>query len=125
MGDTTDSSPEKMKAIIDTTPAWKPIVEALGNLEKGGRLVINAIRKEDHDKEYLKNLSYQNDLWMEKELKSVANVTGKDVSEFLKLAAKAKIRPNYQVYPLEEANKALLELKEQHIRGAKVLQILS
>lgn len=125
VGDTTDSSPEKMKAIIDTTPAWKPVVEALGNLEKGGRLVINAIRKEDHDKEYLKNLSYQNDLWMEKELKSVANVTGKDVSEFLKLAAKAKIRPNYQVYPLAEANKVLLELKEQHIRGAKVLQILS
>ena len=122
-GDTTDSSPEKMNAIIDTTPAWKPVVEALGNLEKGGRLVINAIRKEDNDKDYLKNLSYQDDLWMEKEIKSVANVTGKDVSEFLELAAKAKIRPNFQVYPLEEVNKALLELKERHVRGAKVLQI--
>lgn len=120
-GDTTDVPPEKMDAIIDTTPAWKPVVEALGNLEKGGRLVINAIRKEDHDKDYLKNFSYQDDLWMEKEIKSVANITGKDVSEFLELAAKAKIRPTFQVYSLEKANKALLELKENHIRGAKVL----
>ena len=120
--DTTDCSPE-LDAIIDTTPAWKPIVEALGNLQRGGRLVINAIRKEKNDINHLQNLSYQDHLWMEKEIKSVANVTGKDVSEFLVLAAKAKIRPNFQVYPLEEANKALLELKEQHVRGAKVLQI--
>ncbi len=122
-GDITDSPPEKMNAIIDTTPAWKPVIEALGNLEKGGRLVINAIRKEDYDRHYFQDLSYQDDLWMEKELKSVANVTGKDVSEFLELAAQAKIRPNFHVYPLEEANKALTELKEQQIRGAKVLLI--
>ena len=123
VGDTTDSAPEKMDAIIDTTPAWNPIVAALGNLEKGGRLVINAIRKEDIDKDCLKKLSYHNHLWMEKELKSVANVTGKDVCEFLELAAKAKIRPTFKVYPFENVNQALWELKDQQIRGAKVLQI--
>ncbi len=122
-GDTTDRSPEKLDAIIDTTPAWKPVVEALANLNKGGRLVINAIRKEDIDQEYLQNLSYPDHLWLEKEIKSVANVTARDVREFLELAAKAKIQPDYQEYPLEEANKALLEMKNQKIRGAKVLRI--
>jgi propanol-preferring alcohol dehydrogenase len=123
-GETTDASPEKLDAIIDTTPAWVPVVEALGNLQKGGRLVINAIRKEKGDQEYLQKLSYRDHLWMEKEIKSVANVTAKDVSDFLGLAAKACIKPEVQMYPLEQANVALLELKEQKIRGAKVLQIL-
>ncbi len=120
-GDTTDTSPQKLDAIIDTTPVWKPVVEALRNLKKGGRLIINAIRKEEVDKAYLQKLSYQDHLWLEKELKTVANVTRSDVSGFLELAAKAKIRPEVQTYPLEQANQALLELKTQKIRGAKVL----
>lgn len=122
-GNTSDPSPEKLDSIIDTTPAWRPVVEAMGNLEKGGRLVINAIRKEESDKDYLQNLSYADHLWLEKEIKTVANVTGKDVSDFLQLAAKASIKPETLLYPLEEANKALLELKEKHIKGAKVLKI--
>ncbi|TSA24997.1 MAG: alcohol dehydrogenase [Bacteroidetes bacterium] len=122
-GDTTDIPPEKMDAIIDTTPVWKPVVEALKNLKPGGRMVINAIRKEDADKEYLLKLNYPEHLWMEKEIKSVANVTGSDVREFLTLAAEMPIKPEVQLYPLEDANKALLELKQQQIRGAKVLKV--
>ncbi|HUH46928.1 MAG TPA: zinc-dependent alcohol dehydrogenase family protein [Arenibacter sp.] len=122
-GDTTNSPPQKLDVIIDTTPSWKPVVEALGNLEKGGRLVINAIRKEDTDKAYLQNLSYPEHLWLEKEIKSVANVTGTDVVDFLRLAAEIGIKPEVELYPLEEANMALIELKEKRIRGAKVLQI--
>ena len=49
-GDTLETAPEKLHAIIDTTPAWTPVVEALKNLVPGGRLVINAIRKEEDDK---------------------------------------------------------------------------
>ncbi|MCK0144914.1 zinc-dependent alcohol dehydrogenase family protein [Arenibacter sp. F26102] len=122
-GDTANASPEKLDSIIDTTPAWKPVLEALTNLKKGGRLVINAIRKEEKDKSYLQNLNYQDQLWMEKEIKSVANLTVKDVENFLILAAKASITPEVQLYSLEEANKALFEMKEHHIRGAKVLKI--
>ncbi len=122
-GDTTDTSPQKLHAIIDTTPVWKPVVEAMKNLLPGGRLVINAIRKEDHDKEYLLNLSYEDHLWMEREIKSVANVALIDVREFLQLAAEVPIKPEYQTFSLEEANKALVELKERKIRGAKVLVI--
>jgi propanol-preferring alcohol dehydrogenase len=57
-GDTTERSPHKLDCIIDTTPAWEPVVEALANLESGGRLVINAIRKEA-DTSCLLNLDYK------------------------------------------------------------------
>jgi alcohol dehydrogenase, propanol-preferring len=122
-GDFPDEAPEKQEAIIDTTPAWKPAVEALKNLKPGGRLVVNAIRKEEKDKKSLLELDYARYLWMEKEIKSVANVTRKDVSEFLELAAGIHLKPEIQVYPLEEANRALLDLKERKIRGSKVLKI--
>ncbi|HVN72752.1 MAG TPA: zinc-dependent alcohol dehydrogenase family protein [Desulfomonilia bacterium] len=122
-GDTDDRPTEKLHAIIDTTPVWRPVVEALDSLQPGGRLVINAIRKEDTDKDYLLKIDYPIHLWMEKEIKSVANVTGRDIREFLSLAAEIPIRPEVQEYPLEEANTALMELKQRRIRGAKVLMI--
>lgn len=122
-GDIDEEPPEKLNCVIDTTPAWKPIIEALKNLEAGGRLVINAIRKEAFDKEYLLKLEYPSHLWLEKEIKSVANVTRKDVSDFLDLAAEIPIKPEIEEFPLEEANRALMELKERKIRGAKVLRI--
>ncbi|MDM8552986.1 zinc-dependent alcohol dehydrogenase family protein [Desulfobacterales bacterium HSG2] len=122
-GDTEAEPPEKLDSVIDTTPVWKPVVEALKNLKPGGRLVINAIRKEEADKEYLMNLDYPEHLWMEKEIKSVANMERRDADEFLKLAAEIPIKPVVQEFALEEANKALVELKERKIRGAKVLRI--
>ncbi|MFB0534433.1 MAG: zinc-dependent alcohol dehydrogenase family protein [Anaerolineae bacterium] len=122
-GDTEEESPEKLDCIIDTTPVWKPVVEALKSLEPGGRLVINAIRKEEVDKEYLLRLDYPTHLWLEKEIKSVANVARKDVREFLGLAAEIRIKPEVQEFALEEANRALVELKTRKIRGAKVLRI--
>jgi alcohol dehydrogenase, propanol-preferring len=122
-GDTSDEPPEKLDAIIDTTPVWKPVVEALKNLKPGGRLVINAIRKENIDKDYLLKLDFPTHLWMEKEIKSVANVALNDVREFLLIAAEIPIIPEIQVYPLKDANVALSELKRQQIRGAKVLRI--
>jgi propanol-preferring alcohol dehydrogenase len=122
-GDTAEESPAKLDSIIDTTPVWKPIVEALKNLEPGGRLVINAIRKEDADRDYLLKLDYSTHLWMEKEIKTVANVSRRDVSEFLQLAAEMRLKPEVQEFALEEANRALIELKLGTIRGAKVLKI--
>ncbi len=122
-GDTSDRSPEPLDAIIDTTPVWKPVVEALKNLKPGGRLVINAIRKEEIDKDYLLKLDYPNHLWMEKEIKSVANVARNDISEFLNLASQIPIKPETQEFELKDANNALIELKERKIRGAKVLRI--
>jgi len=122
-GGTEAQAPERLHRIIDTTPAWRPVVEALKNLEPGGRLVINAIRKEDADKDYLLSLDYPSHLWLEKEIKSVANVARRDISEFLQLAAKIPIKPHVQEFPLGEANRALRELKEGKIRGGKVLRV--
>ncbi len=122
-GDSTDNIPELLDSIIDTTPVWKTVVEALKNLKPGGRLVINAIRKEEADKNYLLNIDYSRHLWMEKEIKSVANVTRNDVKMFLEIAAEIPVNPEVQEYNLEEANVALTELKDRKIRGAKVLVI--
>jgi propanol-preferring alcohol dehydrogenase len=122
-GDITDRSPELLTAVIDTTPAWKPVVESLASLQPGGRLVINAIRKEDRDKSELLRLDYGRHLWMEREIKSVANVTQWDLREFLPLAARIPLRPRIETYPLEQANLALAELHRGSVRGAKVLLI--
>ena len=120
-GDSADTCPAPLHAVIDTTPAWKPVVEAMRNLRPAGRLVINAIRKEDNDKDSLLSLDYGEHLWREKEIKSVANITRRDIREFLDIAAAIPIRPKTQSYALEDANKALLALKFEPVKGAKVL----
>ena len=122
-GEIDADPPDRMDAVIDATPAWKPVLYALRHLERGGRLVINAIRKEEADRGELAGLDYASQLWQEKEIKSVANVTRQDVREVLDLAAAAGLRPEFQEYPLKDANRALLELKHGKIRGAKVLRI--
>lgn len=120
-GDITSRAPHGLDAIIDTTPAWKPVVEALVNLRPGGRLVINAIRKEDRDKDHLTQIQYETHLWLEKEIKTVANITHQDLNEFLPLAAAVPLHPQIQTYTLAQANLALHELKAGQIKGAKVL----
>jgi alcohol dehydrogenase, propanol-preferring len=122
-GGTEDTSPEKLDSIIDTTPVWLPVIKGLENLKSGGRLVINAIRKEGSDKNLLKGLEYERHLWMEKEIKSVANITRKDIIEFLEIASEIPIVPEVQEFGLADANSALMELKQRKIRGAKVLMI--
>jgi propanol-preferring alcohol dehydrogenase len=118
-----DVPPEALDSIIDTTPVWTPDVAALKVLKAGGRLVINAIRKEEKDRDAFLQLNYPMHLWMEKEIKSVANVTRDDVREFLHIAAEAKIRPEYQEYKLQDSNYALIEMKQGKIHGSKVLVV--
>lgn len=123
VGATGDTPPEKLDCAIDFTPAWNPIVEGLRILQKGGRLVINAIRKEERDKDSLLKLDYARDIWQEKEIKSVANVTRRDAQEFLPLAAEIGIKPRIQEFELKDANKALNLLKQGRIQGAGVLRM--
>lgn len=122
-GGTADTPPVAPQAIIDTTPAWKPVLAALECLRPGGRLVINAIRKETRDQDLLVSLRYEDHLWMEKEVKSVANVTHHDLEAFLPIAAEIPLRVEVEVYALEEANEALAALRSGDVRGAKVLQV--
>ena len=122
-GDTADKSPVELDCIIDTTPVWSAMVEALANLKPGGRLVINAIRKEGTDKEYLQKINYPVHLWMEKEIKSVANVTRRDVEGFINLAASMPFKPEVEEYPFDSANQAILDIRNRRIKGAKVLNV--
>ncbi len=115
--------PLPTRACIDTTPVWTPVLAALETLTPGGRLVINAIRKESLDRQVLASLDYPKHLWMEKEIKSVANVTRRDVRDFLALAASIPLAPEVEEYPLAGAGRALQDLKGRKIRGAKVLSI--
>jgi len=124
VGDTSDMPPERLDAVIDTTPAWKPIVDVLPHLAPGGRLIINAIRKPSADQQELLRLDYASHLWMEREIRSVANVTREDVREMLAAAAESGIRPTIEVLPLREANTALARLSSAtRLRGAMVLEV--
>ena len=123
-GDTSEEPPARMAAIIDTTPAWKPVVSALERLLPGGRLVINAIRKSRADQSELESLDYAKHLWMEREIKSVANVTRADVRDLLAEAASMQLRPSVEEMPLSAANAALGRVaRGEGVRGALVLRV--
>ncbi|MDH4124914.1 MAG: alcohol dehydrogenase catalytic domain-containing protein [Gammaproteobacteria bacterium] len=122
-GSTDDTPPQPPHAIIDTTPVWHPVLAALKCLRPGGILVINAIRKENSDRQEMATIDYTQHLWQEKRLQTVANITRHDISAFLEIANKAGIRPEIRLYRLEDANKALQALRRGQIRGANVLAI--
>jgi propanol-preferring alcohol dehydrogenase len=122
----TERAPHPCAAIIDTTPAWTPVVDALAQLAPGGRLVINAIRKMPDDQDALLRLDYASHLWMEREIKSVANVSRQDVREMLVAATALGLRPTVREMPLERANDALAALRRgEGVHGATVLRVAS
>lgn len=116
-GLTRDDPPKKLDAAIVFAPVSWVAVEALKKLDKGGRLVFAEIHMSP-----FKELDYSL-LWYERELKSTANVTRRDVREFLEEAAKAGVKPDITVYDLKDANKALYDLKYGGIKGSAVLKI--
>jgi alcohol dehydrogenase, propanol-preferring len=122
-GDISEKPPDKLNAIIDTTPAWSTVTGSMLHLKPGGRLVINAIRKESGDQSSLLDIRYQDHLWMEKEIKTVANIARVDVKEFLALAASIPIKPEVEIYRFEDANEAIHDMKHKRVKGAKVLAI--
>lgn len=122
-GNIDEPPPVALAAIIDTTPAWTPVVEALRALAPGGRLVVNAIRKDAADQGALLRIDYATHLWMERELRSVANVTRADVRELLAAADEIGLAPTVEELPLERANEALAAIVRGGGRGVRVLRI--
>ncbi len=118
-GRAEDDPPQRLTCVIDFTPVGETVPNALRVLEKGGRLVIAVIRKRN----LIPPLDYARLLWDEKEIKSVANVTRKDAQDFLPLAAEIPIIPEVREFGLEEANEALVLLKQGKIQGAAVLRM--
>jgi len=118
-GRSGETPPAKLNKAMDFTPVGECARDALGVLERGGRLVINAIRKETP----VPALEYAEYLWLEKEVKSVANVTRADAEQFLPLAAEIPIVPTVEEFDLAEANEVLLAIKQSKIRAAAVLRV--
>jgi propanol-preferring alcohol dehydrogenase len=118
-GRSGDIPPVKLNRIMDFTPVGECVRDGLAVLEKGGRLVINAIRKETP----VPPLPYAEYLWLEKEIKSIANVTRRDAEEFLPLAAEIPITPTIEEFALSQANEVLIAIKNSGLRSAAVLKV--
>jgi propanol-preferring alcohol dehydrogenase len=118
-GRSGDEPPVKLDRIMDFTPVGECVRDALKVLNRGGRLVINAIRKETP----VPPLDYAEYLWLEKEVKSVANVTRKDAEEFLPFAARIPIVTTVEEFPFEQANEVLLRIKQSKLKAAGVLKV--
>ncbi len=109
--------PEKAESAIIFAPAGWIVKKALGVLDRAGTLAINAIHMSP-----IPEIPY-NLLWHERRIVSVANVTREDAERFLKLASEILIRTEVEIFPLEEANQALVMMKKSKIEGAAVLKV--
>lgn len=114
-GKTEESPPKPLDAAIVYAPVSSVFIEALKKVDKGGRVVLAEIYMSDIEK-----LPYSL-LWHEREVKSVANVTRRDVREALQIASKYGVKPSVKLYRLREANEALKELKYRSPLGQLVL----
>jgi len=116
-GDTFDEPPKKLDAAIVFAPAGEIVPAALKALKKGGALILGGIHMSA-----IPSFNYEL-LYQERMIKSVANNTRKDGEDFFRVAAEIPIQTHVQIYPLEDANRALNALKNDAIPGAAVLRV--
>jgi len=117
IGDSNTLPPEKLDAAIIFAPAGHLVPAALKAVDKGGIVVCAGIYMTD-----IPSFPYQ-DLWEERVIRSVANLTRNDGETFLKLAPKIPVKTEVTRYPLEKANEALNDLREGRFEGAAVIEI--
>jgi propanol-preferring alcohol dehydrogenase len=109
--------PEPLDAAIIFAPAGELVPAALRAVAKGGTVVCGGIHMSD-----IPRFPYSI-LWGERVLRSVANLTRADGEEFLRLAPTIPIHTQVRVYPLEQANEALDDLREGRLRGSGVVSL--
>jgi len=114
-GDSSQPPPEKLDAAIIFAPVGNLVPEALKHLDKGGVVICGGIHMSD-----IPSFPYS-DLWLERSIKSVANLTRKDGDDFFEIAADVIINTEIKTYPLHKANEALNDLRNGNITGAAVL----
>ncbi len=117
-GSSKDAPPAKLHGAIIFAPAGSVVLDALEVLEKGGTLALAGIHMSE-----IPAMDYAKHLYHEKVLRSAANATRRDGEELLKLAAEIPIETSVTIYPLEQANTALLAVKTGGISGAAVLKL--
>lgn len=116
VGDETEPPPELLDAVITFAPSGDVVVSALRSIAKGGIVAINAIHLDR-----IPQFDYDTLLWEERSLRSVANMTRKDGSDFLQIAAAINLTPEVQTFPLEQANEALRTIYEDKADSSVVI----
>ena len=116
VGKEDEIPPVKLDRAITFAPSGKVVIHALSTLRKGGVVAINAIHLDQ-----MPGFDYDQLLWGERQIRSVANMTRQDASDFLAIASQLKIQPQVTAFPLAEANRALLAVKEESERGSAVI----
>jgi alcohol dehydrogenase, propanol-preferring len=116
VGTETEKPPVELDRAITFAPAGDVVIAALGSLRKGGVVAINAIHLDR-----MPQFDYDRLLWGERQIRSVANMTRADARDFLELAAEIGLKPQVTVFPLDQANEALLAVKKDAIDGAAVI----
>ncbi len=116
VGKEDEMPPARLDRAITFAPSGKVVVSALSALRKGGVVAINAIHLDQ-----MPAFDYDKLLWGERQIRSVANMTRQDARDFLAIAQQLKIRPQVATFSLDDANKALLAVKEETERGSAVI----
>lgn len=118
VGDEKEKPPAELDRAITFAPSGDVVVNALASLRKGGVVAINAIHLDR-----MPEFDYDELLWGERQLRSVANMTRADARDFLEIAAKIGLRPRATVFSLDQVNEALLAVKRDAVDGAAVVRI--
>src|SRR5262245_5077377 len=116
VGSENDRPPVELDRAITFAPSGGVVVAALGSLRKGGVVAINAIHLDR-----MPQFDYDRLLWGERQIRSVANMTREDARDFVRIAAEIGLKPKVTVFPLEQANEALLAVRNDSIDGAAVI----
>jgi propanol-preferring alcohol dehydrogenase len=116
VGKENDTPPVELDRVVTFAPSGKVVLDALSSLRKGGVVAINAIHLDQ-----MPAFDYDRLLWDERQIRSVANMTRQDARDFLKIAHEINIRPRVSAFPLEDANRALLAVKNETEDGSVVI----
>ena len=116
VGSEVEKPPLELDRAVTFAPSGDVVIAALASLRKGGVVAINAIHLDR-----MPEFNYDRLLWGERQLRSIANMTRADARDFLSLAAEIRLQPKVTVFPLDQANEALLAVKNDAIDGAAVI----
>jgi len=116
IGNEIERPPVELDRAITFAPSGDVVIAALGSLRKGGVVAINAIHLDR-----IPQFDYDRLLWGERQLRSVTNMTRADARDFLALAGEIGMKPKITAFPLDEANEALIAVKNDAVDGAAVI----
>lgn len=118
VGNEAEKPPAELDCAVTFAPSGDVVVAALASVRKGGVVAINAIHLDR-----IPQFDYDSLLWGERQFRSVANMTRADARDFLQLASEIGLRPQVTAFALDQANEALLAVKEDSIDGAAAIVV--